>query len=173
MWLQHFQTGQLILKPRISASSENTVWMKRSEFKPSSITPLNSAFADRDFMVQPFVSEVVTEGEYSLFYIGGRLSHTIRKVPKGNDYRVQEELGGKLTLVEQPSQVLEEIATEWLRALRELHDDKTPLYARLDVVRSQDKFVLMEMELIERSVYLNFDPNAPKRFAEAIVSRVV
>ena len=44
-----------------------------------------------------------------------------------------------------------------------------PLYARIDFVRDRDDdFRVMEMELIEPSLYLRTDPGAPLRFAEAI-----
>ena len=51
-------------------------------------------------LAQPFVSAVVTEGEYSLFYFDGAFSHAILKTPKERDFRVQEEHGGLIRPVE-------------------------------------------------------------------------
>ena len=45
-------------------------------------------------MVQPFVPEVLAEGEWSLVFLGGRFSHAVRKRPRGGDFRVQSEHGG-------------------------------------------------------------------------------
>ena len=46
------------------------------------------------------------------------------------------------------------------------------LYARIDLVRDDDEdFVIMELELIEPSMYLRTDPGAPMRFARAIDER--
>ena len=43
-----------------------------------------------------------------------------------------------------------------------------PVYARADLMRGPDGgFLLMELELIEPSLYLRMDPEAPWRFAEA------
>ena len=40
------------------------------------------------------------------------------------------------------------------------------LYSRVDVVRGSDNYLLMEVELIEPSLYFNMDPKAPQMFAE-------
>jgi hypothetical protein len=46
--------------------------------------------------------------------------------------------------------------------------DPMPVYARADFVRGPDgRFLLMELELIEPSMYLRMDREAPQRFAEA------
>ncbi len=47
-----------------------------------------------------------------------------------------------------------------------------PLYARIDFVRDDEEdFLVMELELIEPSMYLRTDPDAPMRFARAIDER--
>lgn len=50
-----------------------------------------------------------------------------------------------------------------------------PLYARVDLVRSNDddEYWLMELELIEPSLYLRMEPEAPGRFARALHGRIV
>lgn len=49
----------------------------------------------------------------------------------------------------------------------------TPLYARADSVRGPDgRFLLMELELIEPSMYLRMDEGAPQRFAHALNEHV-
>jgi hypothetical protein len=49
--------------------------------------------------------------------------------------------------------------------------EETPLYARVDLVRNaEDKFVVMEVELIEPSLYFNMDPNSAERFARVVDS---
>ena len=118
-------------------------------------------------MVQPFLSHVNTEGEFSLCYFNGKLSHTILKTPKVHDFRVQEEHGGVIRAVEAEGG-LSEAGDIALRAL-----DSVPLYARADFVRANDGdgFWLMELELIEPSLYLRMDARAPERFAQALHER--
>jgi hypothetical protein len=46
--------------------------------------------------------------------------------------------------------------------------DPMPVYTRADFVRDADgRFLVMELELIEPSMYLRMDSEAPLRFAEA------
>jgi len=46
------------------------------------------------------------------------------------------------------------------------------LYTRADFVRSGHEFRVMELELVEPSMYLRIDAGAPDRFADAIASRL-
>ena len=75
-------------------------------------------------MVQPFMPNIVAEGEYSLFYFSGEYSHTILKTPKTLDFRVQEEHGGIITAVKPSEKVID--------TAREVFDliAPAPLYAR-------------------------------------------
>ena len=119
-------------------------------------------------MAQPFVTAVASEGEYSLFYFNGDLSHAIVKTPKAEDFRVQEEHGGQIIAV---------AAASDLRGAAERVLDTLAgplLYARVDLVRnpSGDGFWLMELELIEPSLYLRMDPEAARRFATALDRRI-
>ena len=156
-WLAELGTDELVLKPTVSATAEHTYRLRKFDPKLSGI------FAKRPFMVQPFIRSIVDEGEFSLFYLGGKHSHTILKAPKAADFRVQEEHGGIITAVEPDNGLL--------TAGRSVFDMITPvpLYARVDVVRdAAGDHRLMELELIEPALYLRMDADAPVRFAAAI-----
>jgi hypothetical protein len=58
-------------------------------------------------LVQPFMDNIQSEGEFSLFYFSGEYSHAIFKVPKDGDFRVQEEYGGDIQSVQPPRQLLD------------------------------------------------------------------
>lgn len=167
-YFAHFCQEQIVLKPRISANADNTFWLSKANAKQS-LTAINDAFRERDFMIQPFMEHIVSEGEYSLFYFNGDYSHAILKTPKADDFRVQEEHGGRLTKIE-PEPVLVEHAEQCMKAISELFN--MPLYARVDFVRHQTGFALMEAELIEPSLYFNMDEQSPRRFAQAFVKRM-
>jgi hypothetical protein len=47
-----------------------------------------------DCLVQPFVPELVSEGEWLLLFFGDRYSHAVLKRPERGDFRVQAEFGG-------------------------------------------------------------------------------
>jgi glutathione synthase/RimK-type ligase-like ATP-grasp enzyme len=157
-----FSTTELVIKPLISANADHTYRLSREKLLMQS-QDLAKAFAMRPFMVQPFVPAIVEEGEYSLFYFGGRYSHCIIKMPKADDFRVQEEHGGTLRLIEP----CEEMLTQGRHTMASLPDDA--LYARVDLVRFANEFVVMEIELIEPSLYFNMDPASPERFTAAFV----
>jgi hypothetical protein len=43
------------------------------------------------------------------------------------------------------------------------------LYARIDLVRYKKEFAVIEIELIEPSLYFNMDAGSPQRFVDAFV----
>ncbi len=151
---------EIIIKPAIGANADFTFRLKRSEVKKA-IPKLEEIFNDMPFLVQPFILNILDEGEYSLFYLNNSFSHAILKTPEQGDFRVQEEHGGKLQLVEPNSQLLQ-LGKKTMQAL-----PGRPLYARIDFVRNGSSFLLMEVELIEPSLYFNMDPASPRRFVDA------
>lgn len=158
---------EVVIKPVIGLNAHGVFRIDtRSAGQPS--VQLNAHYAKREFMVQPFLSHVITEGEFSLSYFNGKLSHAILKTPKAHDFRVQEEHGGVIQPVEAESG-LREAGDIALRAL-----DSVPLYARADFVRANHGpgFWLIELELIEPSLYLRMDAEAPERFAQALHERL-
>jgi hypothetical protein len=162
---------EIIIKPNISGNADNTFRLNKNILSSESLhecdNQLVQIFKEREFMVQPFIKNIITEGEYSLFYFNGEYSHAILKKPKENDFRVQEEHGGKLTTTE-PDVHLKNISENILSRI-----DGNPLYARIDLIRTPaDEYALMELELIEPSLYFNMDNEAAKRFASAFDKRM-
>jgi glutathione synthase/RimK-type ligase-like ATP-grasp enzyme len=160
-------SDEVVIKPVIGLNAHGVFRVNaRSACEPSA--ELSAYYAEREFMAQPFLSHVIDEGEFSLVYFNGKLSHTILKTPKPHDFRVQEEHGGVIRAV-QAERGLREAGDVALRAL-----DSVPLYARADLVRANHGggFWLMELELIEPSLYLRMDAGAPERFAQALHERV-
>ncbi len=161
-WLELLNTDELIIKPLISATAQHTYRLK--QYDPS----LTETFRSREFMLQPFMPSIVTEGEYSLFYFGGEFSHAINKAPKASDFRVQEEHGGLITAVKRPDAKLLKAGQQALRFI-----DQELLYARADLVRDGDnEFALMELELIEPALYFRMDARSPQFFAEQFDKRI-
>ncbi|MBL8194489.1 MAG: hypothetical protein JNM06_11905 [Blastocatellia bacterium] len=164
-WFKQLESDEIVIKPRVSATAQNTFWLKRSKEEQEDIENLNKIFENRPFMVQPFMKAIVDEGEYSLFYFNGEYSHAILKTPKTQDFRVQEEHGGIIQAIKPTSDLLK-AGEEVLK-----HISRTLLYARVDFVRTENnEFALMELELIEPSLYLRNCENAPHFFAKAINS---
>ncbi|MDQ7048297.1 MAG: hypothetical protein Q9M92_01655 [Enterobacterales bacterium] len=155
----YFSCDELIIKPCVSAGASDT--FRLSNKQPIEHNKLTQIFNHRDFMMQPFIKQILDPGEYSIFYFNGQYSHAILKTPKENDFRVQEEYGGQLAIID-PSQALLQHSQE---VLQQLPDQS--LYARLDFVKVEDDYLLMEAELIEPSLYFNMDDQSASRFAKA------
>lgn len=161
-WFEKAASQTIIVKPVISANAANTFLLEEPVDAPT-LTRLGAVFADRAFMVQPFIESIRSEGEFSLFYIHGALSHAIQKIPKQGDFRVQEEHGGKIVSAN-PGAQLKTAGEAVIRLV-----EPAPVYARADFVRAADSgILLMELELIEPSMYLRMDDRAAQRFAAAL-----
>ncbi len=167
-FFQHFKCEQLVIKPRISANADNTFWLKK-QVSQKQLNQLQVIFGESEFIVQPFMASVIDEGEYSLFYFNGNYSHAILKTPKANDFRVQEEHGGRLKAIEPEAKLLVQ-AQQSLAAIDKAIQE-IPLYARVDFVRYGNEFALMEAELIEPSLYFNMDDLSAERFVAAFIER--
>lgn len=144
-------TSPVVVKPAVSASAYRTAVAE------------TSFVAEFEALVQPFVEEVTAKGEWSLLFAAGEFSHAVLKQPRPGDFRVQHEFGGRAdaatpprALIDDAYAVLATIAEPWL-------------YARVDGVERDGHLLLMELEMTEPSLFLARAPQAPRRFARAVV----
>jgi glutathione synthase/RimK-type ligase-like ATP-grasp enzyme len=158
--------GDIVVKPVVSASADGAVRLDR-RVTPERARDIENRFVGRALMAQPVALAILEEGEYSLIYLDGAFSHAVRKTPRPGDFRVQEEHGGMIRPCE-PAESLRAAGDAVLAALPEV-----PLYARADIVRSNDgaDWWLMELELIEPALYLGMHDGAPERFARVLDAR--
>jgi len=156
-----FGSRRIIVKPVINTNARDTFVLTPD--RANALAPaLMTAFQDRPFVIQPFIESIRTDGEFSLFFFDSRFSHAIRKLPKPGDFRVQEEYGSELSVIE-PDPLLLATAERVLEMV-----DPAPVYARIDFVGDDDgRYRIMELELIEPSMYLRMNEHAPRRFAKA------
>jgi hypothetical protein len=153
---------EVVLKPLIGANADDTFWLS-ARTDQAELQAIAASFQGREWMAQPFVSAILQEGEYSLFYFDGRYSHAVVKRPAPGDFRVQEEHGGLIERWE-PDADAKSAAGAALAAIAE-----RPLQARIDLVRMGDGgLALMELELIEPSLYFRMHEDAPGNFADAV-----
>jgi len=116
-------------------------------------------------MLQPFLPSVVEEGELSLVYIGGQLSHALRKQPARGDFRVQPQYGGTHVRTD-PSPEATDIASRAIAAA-----PGSPLYARVDLLAdSRGALAVIELELIEPALYLDAEPASARTLARALLA---
>lgn len=150
-----FGQKAVVLKPVISAGAKNTL-VHEGESLPENVP-------DGAAMIQPFMPAIQSEGEWSLLFYGGSLSHAVLKTPKAGDFRSQPDYDARLR-VETPPVEAVELAYQALEFV-----GQSLLYARVDMVRDEaGRFCLMELELIEPDLYLGYDEGAAGRLAHAI-----
>ncbi len=157
-----FGTDIIVIKPPISGGADGTFRLASGDVLPASV-------AGKRMMIQPYLSSIAAEGEYSLFYFDGQFSHAIIKHPATGDFRVQDQFGGYETAVSAPQAALA-LAEAALAATAQITATTALPYARVDMLRDgEGQFRLMELELIEPSLFLHFAPDRGTSFASAIV----
>lgn len=158
-----FGADTLVIKPPVSGGADGTFRLGPDDALPASV-------ARRRMMIQPFLPSIAAEGEFSLFYFGGTFSHSIIKRPAAGDFRVQDQFGGYEGAVEAPD-AAKALAEAALKATGEITGTTALAYARVDMLRDGDgAFRLMELELIEPSLFLRFAPDGGAAFARSLLS---
>jgi glutathione synthase/RimK-type ligase-like ATP-grasp enzyme len=153
-----------VVKPRVSATAHRTILTSADQANIAQ--PLvDDLLQVPGVMVQEYLEEVSSNGEWSLIFFSGKFSHAVIKTPKAGDFRVQHDFGGAERLAAAPNSLIQ-AATRVIAAV-----ESTPLYARVDGVESGGQFLLMELELIEPALFLKLSEDAADRFAEAIATR--
>ena len=157
-----FGSDQIVIKPVIGANANDTFWL-RPNSSADLLKQIETLYQGRLALLQPFIQSVVEYGETSHIFFDGQHSHRVLKTPKAGDFRVQEEHGSRIQLI-QPDLALIQCAK---RALEPV--PRQTLYGRVDLVElSNGQQAVMELELIEPSLYLTYDPDSAARFADAI-----
>lgn len=149
----------MVIKPAISAGSYMT---EVHSAKQAENILQNLTKTEMYFLIQEYFPEITTLGELSFIYFDGKFSHAVRKTPKTGDFRVQSQFGGTYEKIIPDAETLHQ-TDSIIRAL----DDLT-CYARVDGVLRDGLFYLMELELIEPDLYLQFEEGAAEQFAYVI-----
>ena len=153
-----FETDTLVIKPPVSAAADGTFKIGPDDGVPVSVV-------GHRMLIQPWMPAIASEGEYSLMFFGGDYSHAIIKTPKPGDFRVQPHLGG----VERPCAPPAGSKALAQAALAAAPADAA--YARVDMIAdAEGQLRIMELELIEPSLWIEHSPDAGAAYAAAIVS---
>ncbi|MFE3455295.1 RimK family alpha-L-glutamate ligase [Nonomuraea sp. NPDC059194] len=152
--------AEYVVKPAISAGALDTIRTTDRQVALAHAQALEAA--GRTPMVQPYLDMVEAEGETSLLYFNRTFSHAVRR---------NAMLAGGQTIADnaradlrQPADDQIELAEKVLAAVQgEL------LYARVDMIRLADGTpALMELELTEPYLFLNYAEGAAGRLTKAL-----
>ncbi len=158
--------AEAVVKPAISASAHNT-WRVQATEAAASQGRLAAQLDEGELLVQEFMPEIQSEGEWSLLFFGSQYSHAVLKRPAAGDFRVQNEYGGGHQAAQPAKGVVAQAAAALAAAPGQT------LYARVDGVLRGETFVLMELELIEPYLFLSSAEGAVERFAAAVAEIVI
>jgi glutathione synthase/RimK-type ligase-like ATP-grasp enzyme len=156
---------RVVMKPLISASAHETRLVTRATLDDA-VAALAAGAVRRPVLIQPFVEEIRTRGEWSLVFIDTALTHAVLKRPAAGEFRVQPRLGGTAE-ASTPADGVERTARVALAAL-----PQPPLYARIDGVETAGGVLIMEVEVNEPGLFFPLAPTAADRFAEALLRRL-
>jgi glutathione synthase/RimK-type ligase-like ATP-grasp enzyme len=145
-----------VIKPQISTSAHHIFRLNRSNLSEiqSHLKELNE-----DWILQPFAPEIVSEGEWSFVFFDKEYLHCALKKPAPDHFVVQT--GQKIPI--QPPEWMIQEAQHIVDTL-----NLPALQTRVDLIRRGDEVRIMEIEMVEPSLYLRYFPGSEKHIAEKI-----
>ncbi|WP_293787720.1 hypothetical protein [uncultured Pedobacter sp.] len=164
-YFEKFNTNRLIVKPCISGGAKNTFKITINDIDAIELQ-LNQLIQEEDFIIQPFLPEILENGEWSFIFFNGTYSHSLIKKAKPGDFRVQPAHGGSVH-PQSPNHELIAIAQQYVDLFA-----KNCLYARVDGTFVNGEFLLMELELIEPFLFLNTAPENYERYYKALMDLI-
>jgi glutathione synthase/RimK-type ligase-like ATP-grasp enzyme len=151
----------VVIKPAVGAGSFETHRLGVADLARGE--PLFAKLvAGRDMLVQPYQASVETHGERALVWIAGEFTHAVRKTPRFADGVEQVSPALPISPAERA------VGTAALAPLA-----AGLLYARVDVAPdAAGAPQVMELELVEPSLFLLQHPPALARLVDAVVARL-
>ncbi len=162
--------GDFVVKPAVGAGS-----MDAERYGPGTVGDARAHVArlharGRDVLVQPYLDTIDVEGELALVFLDGEFSHALRKgamlnvteLDRTGLYRVEQ-----MSIANAPAD-----AVSFASSVLAASPFTDLLYARVDAVRTDEGWALMELELAEPWLFFSFVPAAAARLALAVRARV-
>ena len=173
--------GDFVLKPTVS-SGVRDIGRYDAEGLHSRQAAIAQAMEllgdDRDIMIQRYQEQIDTQGEMSLIFLNGLLSHAVRKEALLSPSEVTEQEIREVVV--EPIEVTGEQLRWGEQIRRAIHHyvrdrigrDDQFLFNRVDVVPDgKGSFLVMEIALVDADLYLDATPDALGNFADAISVR--
>jgi glutathione synthase/RimK-type ligase-like ATP-grasp enzyme len=163
--LEGYGWNEAVIKPAVSASAHGT-WRTSLATAAADQQGFTAQLQACDLLVQPYISEVAFQGEWSLIFFDRQFSHAALKLPARGDFRVQREFGGRSSKAEASARLISQAESV-------LDDVDSPLlYARVDGIVRGETFMLTELEINEPFLFLGFSGDASRHLANAICQKL-
>jgi hypothetical protein len=148
-----------VAKPAVGLA---TYGVKVVDASPAARAYVTELLRSYDVMIQPYLASVDSYGERALIFIGGVYSHAVRKtafqplLPAGE--------AGETPVEASEAEIA--VASRAVGALPE-----PAVYARVDLVAADDGSPhVLELELVEPSLFLSMNQRAATLFADALTA---
>jgi O-ureido-D-serine cyclo-ligase len=167
----HPDARDFVVKPAVGAGSRDAQRHARGDRSGMTAHAQRLLDGRRSVLLQPYLDRVDEHGETALLFFDGVFSHAIRKGPllKRGEGPVSGLYAEETITPRTPSPEEVEVAQ---CALAAIPFDHPLLYARVDLIRGDDGFPrLLELELVEPSVFVAYAEGARERFVRAILQR--
>ena len=162
--LERLGVREGVVKPLIGASGVGVERVRRGD-EPAALRRATARTTPARVLVQELVPGI-ERGELAGVFFDGAFSHALLRVPAPGEFRVNSQYGGSLSACAPAPEVVDEMAAV-LALVPTL-----PLYARIDGVVVDGRFVLMEVEVNEPGLGLDLVPGAADRFADALIGHL-
>lgn len=167
----HPGDGDVVVKPAVGAGSRDAERHPRSAPAAAVAHIARLLEAGRSVLVQPYLGRVDVDGETALVHLDGRYSHAIRKGPllRRAAPATRALFAAERISAREPDADERALAE---RVLAAVPFDGPPTYARVDLIRADDGTpCVLELELVEPSLFFDHAPGSAARLAEAILRR--
>ncbi|GAA1927448.1 ATP-grasp domain-containing protein [Nocardioides hwasunensis] len=168
--VRHF--GSAVVKPRVGAGGAGLIVVSDPD-DPRLGTSVRSAPGYPEvggpWVVQPLVESIRTQGEVSVYVLGGAVASRFDKVPGEGDVRVNEEFGGRVREVGIGD--VGDLALAAHAAMGERFGRPMD-YLRVDLLQWEGDWVVSELELIEPGLYLDVSDANAAPFADLLELRL-
>ena len=155
---------EVVFKPSIGGGGSGLHRTHINDIE-SEYSELKKKNPQHQYLLQPLIKSVRSSGEWSYIFIDRRLCHVMLKKPAAGDYRAHGIYGGSNEAAYPPTDEIKQ-AESILAAL-----PFDLLYARLDLVKMDERLVVMEVELIEPVLYFSLFPEGVEMFVEAVITK--
>lgn len=174
--------AEFVVKPTRGAGSKGAKRFPADEIAAARAHAIALIGSGSPAMVQPYLPSVDDGSETALVHFDGLFSHSITKGPMlskdgvrqmVDDLYVMESIEHRRATDAQKELAQRAIAAIPSSAIGPFGQQAAPLYARVDVIDDQSGTpTVLELELVEPSLFFAFDPAAADRFVAAIQGRL-
>jgi glutathione synthase/RimK-type ligase-like ATP-grasp enzyme len=165
-----FPSGRFVVKPTVGAGSIDAEKYGPDDHERAAAHVRALHASGRDAMIQPYIESIDEDGERALVFIDGAFSHAMTK---GAMLNTAADDRDALFRREQMSRAdAEPDAVAFGESVLREEPFRALLYARVDLVKVPEGWAIMELELVEPSLFLAYEESASRHLAEAIRSRL-